>query len=341
MSFKANSKFLAKVVGYVLLGVAAAAALNGALALISSSSNVGVVAGVVLLALLAGGGILMGRRLSKYLMLALVLALPLSGCGTEMVKPGWVGIRVNFYGKNKGVSPTPLTPGRQWWVPFTAEVIEYPTFVQTAVWTRNREEGRGVNEEIAFNSKEGLVLSGDISLSFDIDPALAPAFYAKFRTDDIDDFTHGFMRNIARDAFNEVGSTFSVDEIYGLKKGEVLDSVKQRVNRAVNPYGVKVAQFGYVGELRLPAKVVEALNAKITATQDAMRIENELRSSQANAQKVIAAAEGQAKANEILTASINDRLLRLKELEVLQKWNGQLPTTVLGGGASTLFQLTK
>jgi hypothetical protein len=47
------------------------------------------------------------------------------------------------------------------------------------------------------------------------------SFYVKFRTDQMENFTHGFLRNIARDGFNEIGSKMKVDEVYGSGKAEL------------------------------------------------------------------------------------------------------------------------
>ena len=47
------------------------------------------------------------------------------------------------------------------------------------------------------------------------------SFYVKFRTDQMENFTHGFLRNIACDGFNEIGSKMKVDEVYGSGKAEL------------------------------------------------------------------------------------------------------------------------
>ena len=121
--------------------------------------------------------------------------------------------------------------GMVWYNPITTTIKEYPTFVQTAVWTRDAHEGSANNEEISFNSKEGLVIFGDISLSYQLDMQKAPEFYVKFRSDDLNHFTHGFLRNIARDAFNEIASKYMVDELYGVKKEDFLREVRDRINK--------------------------------------------------------------------------------------------------------------
>lgn len=176
-------------------------------------------------------------------------------------------------------------------------------------------------------------------LSYQLDAQKVPAFYVKFRSDDLNLFTHGFLRNIARDAFNEEAARYAVDELYGNKKEEFLAAVRKRINDKVGPFGVEIQQFGFIGAPRLPQNVVDALNMKIKATQDAIRVENELRSAKGEAQKRIANAEGEARSNEILTKSITPTLLQWKQLEMMDKhWNGALPT-VMGSGGIPLLQM--
>ena len=96
----------------------------------------------------------------------------------------------------------------------------------------------------------------------------------------------------------------------------------------------------------MPEAVVSALNAKIQATQEAIRVENELRASEAEARKQIAKAEGesksillraegQAKANEILSRSLTPTLIQYKALD---EWDGKLPQ--ITGGATPFVNLT-
>jgi len=275
-------------------------------------------------------------------MVVLMLSFMLIGCGCTRVDPGHVGVKVNMYGSDKGVSDMPLVTGMVWYNPISTKVFEYPTFVQTAVWTASKHEGRPIDESITFNSKEGMVITADVSLSFQLEAAKVPAFYVKFRSDNLNLFTHGFLRNVARDAFNELAPKMPIEDIYGEKKEALIQDVKARINKETAEYGVKLVQFGFIGAPRLPEQVVNALNAKIKATQDAMRVENEVRQASAEARKAVAKAEGEAKANLILTQSITPILLQWRQLQITEnavaRWDGRRPT-VEGANAGMLLQI--
>lgn len=267
--------------------------------------------------------------------------------GCTRIDPGHVGIKVNYYGSNRGVDDYPLVTGNVWYNPSSTSVFQFPTFVQTAVWTASVHEGKALNEEVSFNSKEGLVFTADISLSYFLKPDRVPHFYVKFRSDNIEHFTHGFMRNVARDAFNESAVKYNADEIYGDKKEALLGEVRARINTQLQDVGVIIEQFGFIGAPRPPQNVIAAINAKITATQDAIRVENELRSAKAEAQKAVATAQGraqailveaeaQAKANTLLSASLTPTLVTNKAVE---KWDGKRPM-VEGSGSGLLLNIS-
>jgi regulator of protease activity HflC (stomatin/prohibitin superfamily) len=168
----------------------------------------------------------------------------------------------------------------------------------------------------------------------------------KFRNDNIEQFTHGFLRNVARDAINRTGSQYTVQEIMGEKKSELeLDSRKD-LQQQVTDIGVVIDQFGFIGSPRPPESVIAAINAKVQAQQIAVQKQNELVQSQADAAKLVAAAEGQAKAqvaiangeaesNRVRAASISENIIKWQQLAVtdrwIEKWNGQVPSVQAGG----------
>lgn len=288
----------------------------------------------------------------RRMVLALMVAVIALGC--TRVQPGYVGIKVNYAGTYRGVEDFPTRVGWVFYAPGFSTVLEYPTFVQTAVWTRSVHEGSPQNEEISFNSKEGLNFTADVSLAYALDPKGVPAFYVKFRSDDLRQFTHGFLRNIARDAFNEEAAGYTAEELYAEKKEVYLKAVRERVNTQVAPIGVRIEQFGFIGPPRPPESVAQAINAKIAAIQNAIRVENELRQARAEAQKAVATAQGaaqatiakadgDAKANAILSASLSENLIRWRQLDLTEravaKWDGKRPT-VEGGGSGLLLSVT-
>ena len=259
-----------------------------------------------------------------------------------IIPPGYTGIKVNRL-VNRGITREDVVTGFVFYNPVQSVVITYPTFVQRVIWTHDLREGNPVNEELTFNTKDSVPVNNDVAVSYMLDADKVPEFYTKFRADRIDSFTHGFLRDTARNAVVMIGSEYTFDVINGAKKEDFLGRLAREIDTRVNPIGVSIQQFGLVGALRPPPALVEAVNAKTRAIQEAIKVENELRSSQAEAKKKIAIAEGEAAANRALASSIDDRLLaweRLKlQKEWIAKWNGQTPSVTTGDGAGMMLNV--
>jgi regulator of protease activity HflC (stomatin/prohibitin superfamily) len=270
----------------------------------------------------------------------LVAALFLLPSTFTYINPGHVGIVIHRAGG--GVDPHPLGPGVHTRVPFATGIEEYPVFLKTVVLARGSEGSAG-NDEINVNSVEGQPLSLDVSLSFELDPAQTPKLYSTFRTD-IDQITHGFVKQAVRQSLQEVVGMEPIADIIGPKKAEATNRTRALIAQRLQPYGFEVKQFT-INELRAPAAVMEAINQKNVMQQQALTAQNELQKNTFQAQgdsikaagrakAIMAEAEAQARANQLLSASITPTLV---QYELTKKWNGQMPQVT--GGATPLLQL--
>ena len=257
------------------------------------------------------------------------------------INPGHVGIVIHRAGG--GVDPHPLGPGVHTRVPFATGIEEYPVFLKTVVLTRSSGEGSASNDEINVNSVEGQPLSLDVSLSFELDPSRTPNLYSTFRTD-IEQITHGFVKQAIRQSLQEVVGTEPIADIIGPKKAEATNRARALISQRLQPYGFEVKQFT-INELRAPPAVMEAINQKNVMQQQALTAQNELQKNTFQAQgdsikaagrakAIMAEAEAQARANQLLSQSITPNLV---QYELTKKWNGQMPQVT--GGATPLLQL--
>ena len=273
----------------------------------------------------------------------LVAALFLLPSTFTYINPGHVGIVIHRAGG--GVDPHPLGPGVHTRVPFATGIEEYPVFLKTVVLTRATGESAGGNDEINVNSVEGQPLSLDVSLSFELDPAQTPKLYSTFRTD-IDQITHGFVKQAIRQSLQEVVGTEPIADIIGPKKAEATNSARALIAQRLQPYGFEVKQFT-LNELRAPEAVMQAINQKNVMQQQGLTAQNELQKNQFQAQgdsikaagrakAITAEAEAQARANHLLAESITPTLV---QYEMAKRWNGQMPQVT--GSSMPMIQLPK
>lgn len=291
------------------------------------------------------------------LLAILMMATIFSGCSVNTVPAGNVGVKVYLLGGQKGVDHEVLPVGR-YFLGVNEQLYLFPTFKQNYTWTKSSDEGSPNNESITFQTVEGMSVNADVGITYRIDKNKVSTVFQSYRRG-IDEITDTFIRNHVRDAFVEVASTMPVQSVYGAGKRELVQSVEAKVKEEVKDVGIIIEDVYLVGKLRLPPKVVQALNAKVEATQRAQQRENELREEEAQAKKKVAQAQGesqamsaraegeaaatltrakaQAEANRILSKSLTETLV---QYERVKKWNGQLPQ-VSGAAGGTLINLTK
>jgi regulator of protease activity HflC (stomatin/prohibitin superfamily) len=114
-------------------------------------------------------------------------------------------------------------------------------------------------------------LRADVSLSYAIDPVRVPDFYVKYRTDDLDRFTHGMLKDIVRNSLNEVASIYTLEDIYGENKARFLHETRKRIPAQVESVGVGIQQFGLIGKPRFTAAIEQAITQKTQAITEAER----------------------------------------------------------------------
>jgi regulator of protease activity HflC (stomatin/prohibitin superfamily) len=302
------------------------------------------------------------RALRRLLLTAaFAVAIFYVGCAaTTRVDAGHVGIRVKLAGSDRGVQDMPVVTGWVLYNPLTEQLVLFPTSVQNVVWTQSSHEGRAFDESITFSSSEGVNCSADIGLSFHIEPALAPKLYARFRLNDLEKLSDGYMRNTVREAFNDVASKLPVQEIYGAGKSKMLAEVAQKCRDVFGKDGIVIDQLTINGALRLPQNVMDAINRAMEATQKAIESKNRVAQVEAEATQAVTQAHGaaeaarqkaqgdgdalliraraEAQANEIIRLSTTPAVLQYRALE---HWDGKLPEYNAGQLPMLTFDVTK
>src|SRR4051794_10838988 len=271
----------------------------------------------------------MNKQLLRFAPLALIpliAIVPLTSC--SRVEPGHVGIKVNNFGSAAGVSDRALGVG-WYFTPVGTNIYEYPVYTSTYAWTSSRNEQTEIDEAFNFQDKNGLNLSADVSVAYRVDPVRAPILFQKYRTD-MPGIVGGPLRNAVRSALVEEAAKLGVEEIYGPRKGELINAVWRDVSRYFEPFGLHVEQLYWASNIRVPDQVLSQINTKIANEQAALAAQANVATVRANADAAIAEAEGKAKASQVEGAALraNPEILRQRAIE---KWNGQLPTYMAGG----------
>jgi regulator of protease activity HflC (stomatin/prohibitin superfamily) len=287
-------------------------------------------------------------KLSALVLVAVVM-VGVTGC--SRIEPGYVGIKVNQAGSDRGVENYPVQTGWIFYFPLTTRVYEYPVFQQNVVWDEASTFESPRDEAISFNCKGGAEIKADVSLSGKFRSDKVPYIFTKFRAEP-DVIMHGYLRNEVRDALSRVGSKYDPMDVLSEKRSQFLDDVKKEVVDRVGDWW-EIDYITFANELKVDERIKQSVNSiiaqkqqtqqaelkvlqtKAEADQAAAKADGEKRVRIANAQgeaeSIMLKAKAQADANALIAESLAKNPLVLQSI-AMEKWDGKLPY-VNGGGA--------
>lgn len=245
---------------------------------------------------------------------ALVAVCSMTSC-VERIDAGCEGIQVSLYGDERGVGDVNLVTGWVWYAPWSTQIFEYPTYVQTIDY-----------EPFAINAKDGPLFTIDPNINIKVADGKAPQVFRKYRKE-LKEVINGPVLKYIKDACRIEINKFTTDQIVSNREA-VENAIEKRLTASLTKEGFVLDQF--TSGLAYPKSIVDAIDAKTKAVQDAQRVENEVKVAEAEARKLVIAAQAEKEANELRTQSLSEAVLRKMYLE---KWDGKLPVTMTGNSS--------
>ena len=274
----------------------------------------------------------------------------LLGCST--VTPGNVVLAVSATAASED-SRYSIIRGGRYWSSINVDYYDIPTTEQRTVWAHDPHEGNPIDESLTFAGVDGQAVNVDIGIGYIVAPMdEAVIGLAKKYGPDINAMVDTRVRDATRDALGRCAAIYTVEEIYGEQKGALMDCVFEKVKTEFEPAGLIITRLTLNSQIRLPPKVTEAMEARITASAKGEQTRREVETIKAEGEKKVAAAtaqaealkleaESEAAADKLRASAITPETIRLKELEVqakiADKWDGKLP--LVGGEASPVIRL--
>jgi len=240
----------------------------------------------------------------------------------ERIDAGHVGVKVNLYGDNKGVSDVTEVTGIVFYNPFTHNIYEFPTFIQHKEYT-------GENSFVV-NSKDGSEFHVSPIINYSVRREKVPYIFAKYRRS-LEQIEEGFLKTSVYDAFRLATNKYTADELIS-NRAQFEIEVRRLLEGQLLNEGFTVNQF--TSNLIYPESFKNAINAKNNAVQAALMAENKVKQAEAEAKIKVATAEGnaqalltqskaEAEANKMKQSTLTPLLIQQQYIE---KWNGVLPT---------------
>ena len=249
----------------------------------------------------------------------------------ERIDVGNVGLKVNNTGDERGVSKTAYVTGWVFYNNWLSRIKEFPVTQQHIDY-----------EETSIITRGGFQAIIKPSFNWSVNPGNAADMYQNLKQD-VDQIKDTWLKNAIIGAVNDIANLYTVDSIFNHRAEFEADIVKECNKRVSKWFNVSQLRTNIVP----PKEITQAINAKTAAVQEAQAAIQQKIVAEAQAQTQIAKAKGDS-AQAVISAAGRAEAVK-KEQQYLtplyidylkvQKWKGDVPTTVLGSNSNTLVSL--
>ncbi|WP_300364933.1 SPFH domain-containing protein [Hydrogenimonas sp.] len=265
-----------------------------------------------------------------------------------VINSGEVGI-LKTAGK---FNPDPLQPGLHLFIPAIQDVIVVDTRVRIVNYKTTAGEGdfdrRGgvlIKPAIEVLDARGLPVNIELTVQYRLNPMRAPQTVAEWGLN----WEEKIINPVVRDVVRNVIGQYKAEEL-PVKRNEIAIKIQNDIAKEIdklehNPVELVAVQLR---SIILPQKIKEQIERVQIAKQEAERVKYEVLRAKQEAEKKAALAHGtaeakkiqaqgeadririeaeaQAKANKLISNSLTNELLRLRQIEVQGKFNEALKT---------------
>lgn len=272
------------------------------------------------------------RKFVMVSLLAVTALIGLSGCERASVPAGTAGIKVDLYGGDKGVQNERLGTGK-YWLTWNEEVYLFPLFKQLHQY----------EQPFIFQTSDSMTVTASVGIEYRVIEDKVVEVFKTYRKG-VQEVTDNNIRQLIADSLINHGAKMNVDRLSAGGKTELLATVTEDLRKQLAPVGIEIQKVSWLGKMEYPKEVVDAINMKNRAVQEAQMRQNEVEKCKAEAEKAIEEARGIAEST-ILKAKAEAISLRgdalrknpeVIQLEAVNKWNGVTPQ-FMGGDTPLPF----
>lgn len=233
-------------------------------------------------------------------------------CSFTIVKSGEVGLKIRF-GK---IMNTSINEGLNLKIPYLEKIVKVNIKVQK------------VELETESSSKDLQTIKTILAVNYKIDGERATELYRNVGNS----YEETILTPAIQESIKAVISEYTAEQTI-TKRNEVSDKCLEEIQTKVEKYGISIADFNII-DLDFSEAYNQAIEEKQVAEQKVLTAQQELEKTKIEAEKKIVEAEATNKANELLKQNVTDEVLMKQFIE---KWNGQLPTTMAGQDIQSIF----
>lgn len=246
-----------------------------------------------------------------------------------------------------GVDQEVLEPGWHLVSPFNS-VFKMDKTTQVYTFSSKKIDGQITGDDAIWTpTSDGIKIGLDMSVTWQIDPSKAWWIYANVSEQDGKDRYDWIEENVIRpktkSACALTTSRFSPIQVYSGDRQKIQDQIYSRLQAELKKYNIVLNQVD-LREVYYNPEYEKAINAKKLEEQEVLRLEQvtkqkqeQIKQSELDKNMAILRAEGEAKALSIKATAINQNP-KIVDLEWIAKWDGKLPTYMMGNGTTMMIK---
>src|SRR3972149_1661662 len=190
-----------------------------------------------------------------------------------------------------------------------------------------------IKETADVPSSEGLTVTVESSLLFNLNPEVAPNVYQTLGENYIEVFVEPQFRSHLRG----VTAEFEAKALYTSQREIISSRLEQSLAPILAQRGI-INHRALLRKIILPEAVIASINAKSVSEQDAQRMEFVLQKEKQEAERKRIEARGIADFQKIVVTSLTPRLLEWKGIEATERLaaSQKAKIVIVGGGKNGL-----
>ena len=177
-------------------------------------------------------------------------------------------------------------------------------------------------------SKDLQDIAMSISINYSVNIDKAPELYKRVGQN----YKEVILTPTLADTVKSATAEYTAEETI-TKRAELSSKIYEKLNERLEDQGISITNVNIIN-LDFSEAYNQAIEDKNIATQNTLKAQQELETTKVEAEKKVTEATATAEANRILNESLSQENLekqRLEnELKAIEKWNGQLPSTMTG-----------
>ncbi|WP_303310552.1 prohibitin family protein [Hymenobacter sp. BT730] len=259
-----------------------------------------------------------------------VLGLALSTI--VQIEAGNVGVQTLF----GQVQPRILNSGLNLVNPLV-EVTRFDTRTQNYTMSALHSEGKQEGDDaIRVLSADGLEVIIDLTALYHVIPSETPRILTTIGTD----YENKIVRPIARTRIRDNAVYYDAVALYSSRRDEFQNRIYKSIEADFRKNGLQLDQL-LIRNIQLPNSVKASIESKISAEQDAQKMQFVLQKERQEAERKRVEAQGIADYQKILSTELSDKLLQYEMI----KANKEIATSpnskviIMGSGRGATPQL--